>query len=41
MLPVGFVHTDDDKIALDPDESVREAIATVFRRFASSARAAR
>jgi excisionase family DNA binding protein len=32
-LPVGLVHDEDDRIVLDPDESVRSAIATVFRRF--------
>lgn len=32
-LAVGFVHDGDGLVALDPDESVREAIATVFRRF--------
>ncbi|MGO9333677.1 MAG: recombinase family protein [Acidimicrobiales bacterium] len=32
-LPVGFVHDEEDAIVLDPDESVRAAIATVFRRF--------
>ena len=32
-LPVGFVHDEEDRIVLDPDESVREAIAEVFRRF--------
>jgi DNA invertase Pin-like site-specific DNA recombinase len=32
-LPVGFVYDPDGNIALDPDESVQEAIATVFRRF--------
>lgn len=32
-LPVGFVYDEDGTVALDPDEAVREAIATVFRRF--------
>ena len=32
-LPVGFVHDGEDRIVLDPDEAVIEAIATVFRRF--------
>jgi DNA invertase Pin-like site-specific DNA recombinase len=32
-LPVGFVYDEEDQVVLDPDESVREAIATVFRRF--------
>jgi excisionase family DNA binding protein len=32
-LPVGFVHDEDCGIVLDPDESVRVAIAEVFRRF--------
>jgi len=32
-LPVGFVYDEDDLVTLDPDEAVREAIATVFRRF--------
>ena len=32
-LPVGFVYDEDDRVVLDPDEAVVEAIATVFRRF--------
>lgn len=32
-LPVGFCHDEDDRIVLDPNEAVREAIATVMRRF--------
>ena len=32
-LPVGLVHDEDDRIVLDPDESVRSAIETVFSRF--------
>jgi DNA invertase Pin-like site-specific DNA recombinase len=32
-LPVGFVYDEEDQVVFDPDESVREAIATVFRRF--------
>ena len=32
-LPVGFVYDEDDRVVLDPDEAVIEAIATVFRRF--------
>lgn len=32
-VPVGFVYDEDDRVVLDPDEAVREAIATVFRRF--------
>src|SRR5438067_11706517 len=32
-LPVGFVYDDEDRVLLDPDEAVIEAIATVFRRF--------
>ncbi|MGH9092408.1 MAG: recombinase family protein [Acidimicrobiales bacterium] len=32
-LPVGFVYDEDDRVVLDPNEAVVEAIATVFRRF--------
>jgi DNA invertase Pin-like site-specific DNA recombinase len=32
-LPVGFDHDADDRIVFTADEAVREAIATVFRRF--------
>jgi DNA invertase Pin-like site-specific DNA recombinase len=32
-LPVGFVYDDEDRVVLDPNEAVIEAIATVFRRF--------
>jgi DNA invertase Pin-like site-specific DNA recombinase len=32
-LPVGFVHDEDDRIVLDPNEAVREAIATELRLF--------
>lgn len=32
-LPVGLVYDDLDRVVLDPDEAVIEAIATVFRRF--------
>lgn len=32
-LPVGFVYDEDGNVTPDPDEAVREAIATVFRRF--------
>jgi DNA invertase Pin-like site-specific DNA recombinase len=32
-LPVGLVYDSDDRVVLDPDEAVIEAIATVFRRF--------
>lgn len=32
-LPVGLVYDDTDRVMLDPDEAVVEAIATVFRRF--------
>lgn len=32
-LAVGFVYDADGNVAFEPDESVREAIATVFRRF--------
>lgn len=33
-LPVGFVYDHEDRVLLDPNEAVIEAIATVFRRFA-------
>ena len=32
-VPVGFVYDDDDRVIMDPNEAVIEAIATVFRRF--------
>ena len=32
-LPVGLVYDEADRVVLDPDEAVIEAIATVFRRF--------
>jgi DNA invertase Pin-like site-specific DNA recombinase/predicted DNA-binding transcriptional regulator AlpA len=32
-LPVGFDYDEDDHVVLSADEAVREAIATVFRRF--------
>src|SRR6202051_1241495 len=33
-VAVGYVKTGDDRIELDPDRRVREAIALVFRKFA-------
>ena len=32
-LPVGLDYDEDDRVVICPDEAVREAIATVFRRF--------
>jgi hypothetical protein len=32
-LPVGLDYDADDRVIITPDEAVREAIATVFRRF--------
>ena len=32
-LPVGLDYDEDDRVMITPDEAVREAIATVFRRF--------
>ncbi len=32
-IPVGFVYDEDDRVVLDPNEAVIEAIRTVFRRF--------
>ena len=32
-LPVGYVYNDDNKVIIDPDESVVAAIATVYKRF--------
>jgi excisionase family DNA binding protein len=32
-LPVGLDYDEDDRVVLTPDEAVREAITTVFRRF--------
>ena len=33
-LPVGLDYDQDDRVIITPDEAVREAIATVYRRFA-------
>jgi DNA invertase Pin-like site-specific DNA recombinase/predicted DNA-binding transcriptional regulator AlpA len=33
FLPVGFDYDPDGRVVMDPSEAVREAIATVFRRF--------
>jgi DNA invertase Pin-like site-specific DNA recombinase len=33
VLPVGLVYDDEGRVVLDPDEAVREAVRTVFRRF--------
>jgi DNA invertase Pin-like site-specific DNA recombinase len=32
-VPVGFVYDEDDRIVMDPNEAVREGIATVIRLF--------
>lgn len=32
-LPVGLDYDEDDRVVMTPDEAVREAIVTVFRRF--------
>jgi DNA invertase Pin-like site-specific DNA recombinase len=32
-LPIGLVYDEADRVVLDPDEAVREAVASVFRRF--------
>ena len=32
-VPVGFVYDEDNRVVVDPNEAVVEAIATVFRRF--------
>jgi len=32
-VPVGFVYDEDNRVIVDPNEAVVEAIATVFRRF--------
>jgi len=33
MLPAGLVATEDNRIELDPDERIRQAISGVFKRF--------
>ena len=33
-VAVGYVRVDRDEIGMDPDQSVREAVALVFRKFA-------
>src|SRR5207302_878082 len=33
VLPAGLDYDDDDRVAISPDEAVREAITCVFRRF--------
>lgn len=38
-LPVGYVYDPDGKIIMDPDEEVRNAIATLFKEFRASASA--
>ena len=35
-VAIGFVRSDDDRIELDPDLRIREAIAAVFARFAQA-----
>ena len=40
-LPVGLDYDEDDRVVINPNEAVREAIATVFRRSRNSARRAR
>jgi len=32
-VPIGFVRTADNRIELDPDQRIREAVALVFRKF--------
>ncbi len=32
-VPVGFLRTGDDRIEIDPDRRIREAVALVFRKF--------
>ncbi len=36
-LPVGLDYDEDDRVVMTPDEAVREAIVTVFRRFEEGA----
>ena len=33
-VAVGYIRTDDDKLAMDPDERVRDTLRLVFRKFA-------
>jgi DNA invertase Pin-like site-specific DNA recombinase len=33
-VPIGYVRIKHDRVAIDPDQRVREAIALVFRKFA-------
>lgn len=37
LLPPGFAHDDADKVVLDPDERVRQAVAYVFEVFRQTA----
>jgi excisionase family DNA binding protein len=36
-VPIGYVRTEGDRVELDPDLRIREAISTVFERFAQAA----
>jgi DNA invertase Pin-like site-specific DNA recombinase len=36
-VAIGFVRSEDDRIELDPDQRIREAIGAVFARFAQAA----
>lgn len=35
-MAIGFVRGEDDRIELDPDQRIREAIGAVFTRFAQA-----
>ena len=35
-VAIGFVRSEDDRIELDPDQRIREAIGAVFARFAQA-----
>jgi Recombinase len=36
-VPIGYVRTEGDRVELDPDLRIREAVSTVFERFAQAA----
>jgi hypothetical protein len=35
-VPIGYVRTEDNRVELDPDPRIREAISSVFNRFAQA-----
>ena len=34
LVPIGYVRTSDNQVALDPDEQVQAAVRIVFEKFA-------